>query len=47
MLQNFAHCRERVIAHDVINRRRARNLGERIFIGRELGNRVEAVDNDL
>ena len=36
-------CCERVIAHDIISRRRAQNVGERIFTGAELCNEIEVV----
>ena len=40
-------CCERVIAHDVFNRRRAWNIDKRIFTGAHWCIGISAVDNDL
>ena len=40
-------CCERVIAHDVINRQRAWNVGKRIFAGAHLCIGILAVENNL
>ena len=36
-----------IVTHDVIEIRRAKILGERIFMGAHLWNRISAFDNDL
>ena len=43
----FSLCCEQVIAHDIINRRRAKNVGKPIFIGGQLCNKIWALDKDV
>ena len=46
-LSAVAYSCEQIIAHNVIIRQRAQNVGEHIFTGAELCNGIGAVDNDL
>ena len=46
-VKKTTYCCERIIAHDIIIRWRAWNVGESIFTGKELWNGIEGVDNNL